>query len=239
MAKQIKNNKILRFSLGSRLGHGVQAISFTLLLITGSSLVFKGYGNLIGASGLKLFSQLHHILAYILTFGPILLLILFSWDNVKRWIYDCIHWTQADVKFVSAFPKIFFGLKADTPKQGKFNGGEKINSILQIFGTIVIGISGWIMLLGLFSPAITGWAHIIHSFAALALSGVVAAHAYLALIHPGSKESINGMLSGYVDLDWAKDHHALWVEETMNKPTAIQPTPNKVKIKNVGETANV
>ncbi|MFA5537351.1 MAG: cytochrome b/b6 domain-containing protein [Bacillota bacterium] len=239
MTKQIKNNKILRFSLGSRLGHGVQAISFTLLLITGSSLVFKSYGALIGPGGLKLFSQLHHILAYVLTFGPILLLILFSWDNVKRWIYDCIHWTESDVKFVAAFPKIFFGLRADTPKQGKFNGGEKINSILQILGTIVIGISGWIMLLGLFSPAVAGWAHIIHSFAALVLSGVVAAHAYLALIHPGSKESINGMLSGYVDLDWAADHHALWVEEVMNEAVAPLPAPAKVKIKAVGETVNV
>lgn len=237
MSKRDGANKILRFSLGSRLGHGAQAISFALLLITGSALVFKGYGALIGSGGLKLFSQIHHLFAYVMTFAPVLILLLFSWDNVKRWIYDSTHWTKDDMKFVTAFPKIFFGIKVETPKQGKFNGGEKINSILQILGCIVIGVSGWIMLLGLTTPAIMGWAHIIHSFAALALSGVVAAHAFLALIHPGSKESINGMLSGYVDLEWARDHHALWVEEELAK-SLVAPTKSvKNKIKAIGKTA--
>lgn len=235
MNKRNETNSILRFSLASRLGHGIHAISFTLLFFTGSALVFQSFGSLIGAGGLKLFSKTHHFLAYVLTFVPTLILLLFSWDNIKNWIYDITHWSKADVKFVSTFPKVFFGFKAETPKQGKFNGGEKINSILQILGCIVIGASGWILLLGITTPAIAGWAHIIHSFTALALSGVVAAHAFLALLHPGSKESINGMLSGYVSMEWAEDHHALWVAEEMAKQTI--PSSKKI-IKATGKAAH-
>jgi len=203
----------MRFSLPSRLGHGINALAFVILLITGSALVFRGFGSLIGINGLELFSNIHHMFGYVMTFIPIIILIIFSFKNMRRWLYDIFHWSNYDVKFVMAFPKAFFGLKVNTPKQGRFNGGEKINSIIQIIGFIIMIITGWIMLLGTASPAALGWARTIHSISALALGGIIIAHLFLALLHPGSKESIKGMLGGSVSKQWATDHHALWVEE--------------------------
>lgn len=213
MSKEKSRATILRFSLASRLGHGIHALCFFILLLTGSALVFRGFGALLGPGGLRIFSHIHHLFAVIFTFVPVMILVFFSWENTKRWLYDITHWGRNDVQFVKTFPKTFFGLKADTPKQGRFNGGEKINSLLQIVGCAVLIITGWIMLIGSSSPAVLAWARIIHSFAALGCGAVILAHAFLALLHPGSKESIKGMLGGYVSREWAYDHHALWVEE--------------------------
>ena len=46
---------------------------------------------------------------------------------------------------------------------------------------------------------------------------VVIAHMYLGLVHPGSKEAINGMLRGTVTRKFAKAHHAIWYEEVTKK----------------------
>ncbi len=213
MNKDQDHAKVERFSFPSRLGHGIHALTFILLLITGCALVFRGFGILVGPGIMRVFSYMHHFLGVVFTFVPVIILVFFSWDNTKRWIYDITHWSSSDVKFVKAFPKVFLGLKVDTPKQGRFNGGEKINSILQIAGCTVLIITGWVMLIGDASSAAFAWARIIHSFAALGLGAVIMAHAFLALLHPGSRESIKGMIGGKVSKEWAEHHHGLWVEE--------------------------
>lgn len=219
MSKGKSDETIMRFSLTSRLGHGIHALSFVLLFITGCALVFRGFGSLLGPDGLRLFSSIHHFFGIVFTFVPIFILVFLSWKHTKRWLHDIFHWSNEDVKFVMVFPKVFFGFKAKTPKQGRFNGGEKINSILQIAGCFVLIITGWIMLMGSASPEALGWARVIHSVTALVLGGVILAHAFLGLLHPGSKESIKGMLGGNVSKKWARDHHALWVEEVEGTTT--------------------
>ena len=36
-------------------------------------------------------------------------------------------------------------------------------------------------------------------------------HLYLALIHPTTRHSLNGITRGWVREDWARQHHAKWV----------------------------
>ncbi len=62
-------------------------------------------------------------------------------------------------------------------------------------------ISGWIMLVGAAPSEVLGWARVIHSVTALVLGNYLA-HVFLALLHPGSKESIKGMLGGQVSRKW-------------------------------------
>ncbi|MFA5537196.1 MAG: cytochrome b/b6 domain-containing protein [Bacillota bacterium] len=209
---------ILRFNLPTRLGHGTIVIFSILLFITGSSLIFTSFANLFSNSVLRTFLGIHRFSGIAFTLAPIIFLVLLGWRHTKEWLREIFNWSNEDLKFIAGFPKNFFGFKAETPPQGKFNGGEKLNSILQIFGWVVFITTGWIMYLNIFSATIFGWARVIHSFAALALGGIVIGHAFLGLFHPDSKESINGMLGGYVCKKWAKEHHALWVADIEKKP---------------------
>ena len=55
----------------------------------------------------------------------------------------------------------------------------------------------------------------IHGIVAAVLSFVIIAHIYIGSI--GREGAFDAMGSGEVDLNWAKEHHSLWVEEVQAK----------------------
>ncbi|MCK5621597.1 MAG: formate dehydrogenase subunit gamma, partial [Alphaproteobacteria bacterium] len=56
-------------------------------------------------------------------------------------------------------------------------------------------------------------AHIGHATSALVFIAVGLGHIYLGAI--GVEGAVEGMTTGTVDANWAKDHHDLWYEEVM------------------------
>ncbi|GEA14949.1 formate dehydrogenase subunit gamma [Moorella sp. E308F] len=203
--------RVERFNLAERLGHWSHGISFVVLLLTGSALVFRGYASLIGPEGLRLFRSIHHVMAYPFTFLTVIILLFGTPRSTWQWLKECLTWGQDDFRFIAAFPREFFGLKVQLPEQGKFNAGEKLNSLLTIAGSILMAATGWILLLrDSVAPALVAWALPLHSAGALVMGGVILGHIYLALGHPNSRESINGMLSGKVAARFAREHHARW-----------------------------
>ncbi|GAF26136.1 cytochrome b subunit of formate dehydrogenase [Moorella thermoacetica Y72] len=210
--------RVERFNLAERLGHWSHGISFVVLLLTGSALVFRGFGGLLGPGGLRLFRSVHHLMAYPFTFLTVLILLLGTPRTAGQWLKECLTWRAGDLRFIAAFPREFFGLKVQLPEQGKFNAGEKLNSLLTIFGSILMASTGWILIFrDSVSPAVAAWALPLHSAGALVMGGVLLGHIYLALGHPNSRESINGMISGRVSAQFARQHHVIWYRELKEK----------------------
>ena len=58
-----------------------------------------------------------------------------------------------------------------------------------------------------FSP----FRHLIHGVTALLWVGVWFGHFYLGTV--GTEGTLEGMTTGYVDENWAEQHHNLWLEE--------------------------
>ncbi|MGI9409897.1 MAG: formate dehydrogenase subunit gamma, partial [Hyphomicrobiaceae bacterium] len=54
-----------------------------------------------------------------------------------------------------------------------------------------------------------------HSIMALFLTCVILAHIYIGSV--GMQGAIDAMTTGEVDVNWAKEHHDLWVEEELAK----------------------
>lgn len=208
--------KVERFNLAERLGHWSHGISFVVLLLTGSALVFRSYAGLIGPDGLRIFRSIHHFMAYPFTFLTVAILLLGTPRTTWQWLKECLDWDRDDFRFLAAFPREFFGLRVQLPEQGKFNAGEKVNSLLTIAGSLLMAVTGWVLLLrDSFSPAIVAWALPLHSAGALVMGGVILGHVYLALCHPNCREAINGMLTGKVSLKFAREHHGRWYTELM------------------------
>jgi cytochrome b subunit of formate dehydrogenase len=42
-------------------------------------------------------------------------------------------------------------------------------------------------------------------------------HVYMALINPGTKAGLKGMISGYVDRHWARHHYGRWYRENFEE----------------------
>ncbi len=127
MSNQNSNDTIMRFSLPSRLGHGIHALSFVVLFITGCALVFRGFGTMLGSEGLRIFSNIHHFFAIVFTFVPVFILIFLSWKHTKRWLYDIFHWDNNDTNSSLHSPGYFLVLKQRV-QTSRFN--EERRSIL-------------------------------------------------------------------------------------------------------------
>jgi formate dehydrogenase subunit gamma len=59
------------------------------------------------------------------------------------------------------------------------------------------------------------FAQLWHAIVSFLLMAIVIAHIYIGSV--GMEGAYDAMGSGEVDLNWAKEHHSLWVEEVQEK----------------------
>lgn len=67
-------------------------------------------------------------------------------------------------------------------------------------------------------PGSEGLMRLLHEAFALLSITLVAGHIYMATLNPSTRHSLRGMWGGFVKRDWAREHHAKWVEEEESKP---------------------
>jgi formate dehydrogenase subunit gamma len=78
-------------------------------------------------------------------------------------------------------------------------------------------VTGYILVFPFFFTDIAGMqlSHIIHSIVSVLMIAVMLAHIYIGSV--GMEGAFDAMGSGQVDVNWAKQHHNLWVAEEMAK----------------------
>ena len=62
-----------------------------------------------------------------------------------------------------------------------------------------------------------------HAIVAFVMMGMILAHIYIGTV--GMEGAFDAMGSGKVDLNWAKEHHDLWVEKLEAREGAPAPVP--------------
>lgn len=208
--------KVFRFTAGTRTFHWVHAVCFILLGLTGAALVTAGLqpiSNIFG--GIQVSRDIHRWAAAIFTIS-IFLFFLFgaSGRELRSWAKSSFKFTRDDFAHAKNFPIEFFGGHKPFPPQGKFNGGEKLNSMLMITGLLCIAISGYIMWFAPSMPQwLVQWAYVAHSGFALLIMAVFLAHFYLGVLHPDSNQALGGMFNGYIPEKFAYEHYEKWYNE--------------------------
>jgi formate dehydrogenase subunit gamma len=67
----------------------------------------------------------------------------------------------------------------------------------------------------------------LHGIIALVMIAIILAHIYIGSI--GMEGAFAAMGSGKVDLNWAKEHHGLWVDEVMSAGRGASAPPGASK----------
>ena len=205
---------IERFSPVVRVTHWMYAISFIICAITGYMLfgtkldwMAPMFGGIEGA-------MIVHRVAAVFLISSIVISLLMKPKEMLSWIKECFTFTKADVGFLMTFPHKFLGIKKEIPPQGFYNGGEKVNSLIQIFSGAVLICTGIIMWFsGSFSEGLLMLAIPLHAlFFAIAVAGAVG-HIYLALLNPVSNEAIGAMTTGKVSEKYMIENHGQWYED--------------------------
>ena len=71
---------------------------------------------------------------------------------------------------------------------------------------------------------VMGWAHVVHGVVAVVFIAASLGHIYIGTL--GMEGAAESMTEGYVDANWAKEHHDLWYEKV--KDTAgIEDKPSR------------
>jgi len=212
-----QSKMVKRFSIHFRIAHWAMVLSFLMLYLTGLPMYTEFFDWLYpvfgGPAGAR---RVHRIMAVVFIAVPFYQLI-FDPNSLFHWIKQCFTWHLHDIKMVMAFPKDFFTGHAKVPKQDFFNGGEKINSLLQMAMWLMLVGSGLVMWFPqFFAAGIISWAYPIHNIAIGLAVAVVVGHIYLSIGHPNTRASLRGMTTGEVTAEYAKAHHGKWYDEVMH-----------------------
>jgi formate dehydrogenase subunit gamma len=109
----------------------------------------------------------------------------------------------------------------------KFNAGQKLLYWFIVLGGAAMIISGYMLLFPFYGGLTVGnmeLAQIFHGVVGVLFVSLIIAHIYLGTL--GMEGAFEAMSDGTVDLNWAKEHHNLWVEEEMQagaKGGAMRP----------------
>jgi len=109
------------------------------------------------------------------------------------------------------------GINADLPPQGFYNVGQKLFAIPSVIGSLVIFITGLVMVFSQFwiiAPTIVQWAILIHYLSVGLIVVGLLIHIYMAAIDLDERPAFNSMLMGSVPESFAKHHNPLWAYET-------------------------
>lgn len=107
------------------------------------------------------------------------------------------------------------------PAAGRFNGGQKMIFWTVILGGAALTITGLMLLFPFRWTGLEGLqlSNVIHGVVGMVMIAAMLAHIYIGSV--GMEGAFDAMGSGEVDLNWAKEHHSLWVEEEMAKKSGV------------------
>lgn len=199
---------VTRWEIFDRTMHWTTASLFILLAITGLSILF-GRAVLIpllGAQGFSAYATLaitvHNYLGPL--FVAVLVILILSW--VKHNFIN-----ENDIKWFKAGGGGIIGNQHVSC--GRFNGGEKVWFWIVTIVGLTVGVTGLILDFPNFDQVRNTMqnANLIHSSLSIIWIAVAFGHIYIGTL--GSEGSLDGMVTGEVDENWAKQHHDLWYEE--------------------------
>ena len=97
--------------------------------------------------------------------------------------------------------------------QGRFNAGQKLNAVLTAAFALLFAVSGTLLWLGERNTSFRfDGTIVLHDGLTLFSVVLLTGHLYLALIHPTTRHALRGVTRGDVRVDWAREHHAKWVD---------------------------
>ena len=213
--------KILRFKAIERFAHWLTAASFVVLGLTGLNITF-GKVLLLPVIGPDAFSSVSQAAKYIHNFtsaafvvGLVLITVIFFRDNLPAKVD--IDWIKQGGGFI----------KSRHAPAGRFNPGEKLVYWLSVVAGVAVSASGFLLLFPFYATDIAGMqiAQVVHAVVAVLFIALILGHIYIGTL--GMEGAFEAMGTGEVDLNWAKEHHDLWLAQQLaSEDRQAHPQPS-------------
>ena len=232
---------ITRFAAIERFTHWLMAVSFIILALTGLNLLY-GRDLIMPLIGKEAFAAItgfgkvaHNLVAFAFMLAIVMSFFMWISHNIPN---------RTDLKWILKGGGLL--VKGVHPPAKKFNFGQKIIfwSVIVLGGSVsASGLAlmfpfetamfaktfGWLNMVGFNLPTELTviqemqYAQLWHTIVAVAMIVIIVAHIYIGSV--GMEGAFDAMGSGEVDLNWAKEHHSLWVEKEQAKAGKAAPPP--------------
>jgi formate dehydrogenase subunit gamma len=210
---------IVRFSAFERFVHWMTATCFIILAISGLNITF-GRPLLLPLIGFETFSEwsqwakyAHNYLSFPFTIGVVLIFLTWIGGNIPNKVD--IDWNKRGGGLVGH----------DHPPAYRFNAGQKAFYWIVVISGTLVAATGYQLMLPFYLTGIEGMqlAQIVHSTVAVLFVAAMIAHIYIGTI--GMEGAFEAMGTGTVDINWAQEHHSLWLEEQNARTSANDARP--------------
>jgi formate dehydrogenase subunit gamma len=198
---------IVRFNAFERFVHWVTATCFIILALSGLNITF-GKTVLLPLIGPGAFSSwsmaakyAHNYLSFPFTLGVIVIFLMWIAGNIPN---------RVDMRWFKRGGGI---VGHDHPPAYRFNGGQKAIYWIVVLGGAAVAVSGYMLMFPFYGSGVAGMqlAQVVHGIVAVLFVAAMLGHIYIGTI--GMEGAFEAMGSGTVDLNWAKEHHSLWLTE--------------------------
>jgi len=213
--------RVVRFNAFERFVHWMTASCFIILAISGLNITFGKplLMPLIGEGAFAAWSQwakyAHNYLSFPFAIGVFCVLLMWIGGNIPN---------KVDVEWLKRGGGI---VGHDHPPAYRFNAGQKLIYWIVVIGGTAVAISGYLLMFPFYATGIEGMqlAQTVHAIIAVLFVAAMLAHIYIGTI--GMEGAFEAMGEGTVDVNWAKEHHPLWLEQEMARtgPNETQRQP--------------
>jgi formate dehydrogenase subunit gamma len=213
--------RIVRFNAFERFIHWVTATCFIILALSGLNITFGRplLLPLIGEGAFAGWSQwakyAHNYLSFPFTIGVVVIFLMWIAGNIPN---------KVDVEWLKRGGGI---IGHDHPPAYRFNAGQKGIYWAQVIGGVAIAVTGYVLMFPFYLTDIAGMqtAQMVHAIVAVLFVALMLGHIYIGTI--GMEGAFEAMGEGMVDVNWAREHHALWLDQEMARtgPNESQRQP--------------
>jgi formate dehydrogenase subunit gamma len=208
---------LVRFSGFERLVHWMTATCFIILGISGLNITF-GKPLLLPLIGPEAFTTwslwakyAHNYLSFPFTLGVVLIFLMWI-----AWNFP----TRVDVNWLAEGGGIV-GHKH--PPADRFNAGQKMVYWIVVLGGGAVAASGYVLMFPFYGTNVAEMqlAEIVHGVVAVLFVAAMLGHIYIGTL--GMEGAFEAMWDGTVDVNWAKEHHSIWLEKEASQGKVTVP----------------
>lgn len=209
---------IERFNAFERFVHWMTATCFIILAISGLNITFGRplLMPLMSAEAFTTWSEAakyaHNFVSFPFTIGVIVMFLMWISGNIPN---------RVDAEWVKRGGGI---VGDDHPPAYRFNAGQKMIYWIVVLGGGASAITGYLLMFPFYGDlTVSGMqtAQMVHSIVAVLFVAAMLAHIYIGSI--GMEGAFEAMGSGEVDVNWAREHHSLWLEEEQGRSHTATP----------------
>jgi len=215
---------IVRFNAFERFVHWMTATSFVILAISGLNVAF-GKPLLLPLMSPEAFTAwstwakyAHNYLSFPFTVGVILIFFMWIAGNIPNRVD--LEWLRRGGGIVGH----------DHPPAYRFNAGQKAIYWIVVLGGTAVAVSGYLLMFPFYGTDIETMqtAQMVHAVIAMLFIAAMLGHIYIGTI--GMEGAFEAMGEGTVDVNWAKEHHSLWLDKATARSRSAPPSAHPTAV---------